>query len=54
MLFEVLIMFQIDYLNDDHNQHDDVQLDLKFRNDAEIEEGVLRRFNGRNYLNLLF
>ena len=39
MLFEVMIMLQKDDVNEGHNRNDDVQLDLRFRDDAEIEEG---------------
>ncbi len=35
MLFEVMTKFPKGYVNEDHNQHDDVQLDLMFHNDAK-------------------
>ena len=35
MLFEGMTMFRKYYVNEDHNQHDDVQLDLMFHNDAK-------------------
>jgi hypothetical protein len=30
-----MIMFRKDYVNEDHNPHDDVQLDSMFHNDAK-------------------
>ncbi len=33
-----MIKFRKDYVNEDHSQHDDVQLDLMFHNDAKKQK----------------
>lgn len=46
----MMIRFQKDYVNDDHNQHDDVLLDLMFHNDAKKQKFLFFVFIRNNLL----